>query len=103
MEAHETDLRAEVHDAGQVAQVQADYRGAALDAATMTLLDFAVKLTLHPTQMRREDVDALRAAGCGDETVVDAVQTIAYFNYANRVMDALGVEPEPEMRHTRRT
>ena len=32
---------------------------------------------------------------------LDAVQTIAYFNYANRVMDALGVEPEADMRHRR--
>jgi hypothetical protein len=25
------------------------------------------------------------------------VQVIAYFNYINRVADALGVDPEPEM------
>jgi hypothetical protein len=28
----------------------------------------------------------------------DAVQVIAYFNYINRVADALGVDPEPGIR-----
>ena len=101
MEAHEPDLRAEVPDPRQVEQIQADYRKARLDAATTTLLDFAVKLSLRPTEMGKSDVAALRAAGFSDESILDAVQTIAYFNYANRVMDALGVEPETEMRHRR--
>lgn len=101
MEAHEADLRAEIPDSDQIAQIQGDYRKAALDGPTEALLDFAVKLTLHPTQMTEQDIAGLRAAGFDDPTIVDAVQTIAYFNYANRVMDALGVAPEPEMRHAR--
>ncbi|RIK66933.1 MAG: hypothetical protein DCC65_08290 [Planctomycetota bacterium] len=102
MEAHESDLRDEVRDDGQIALIQTDYRTAALDAPTKTLLEFAVKLSLHPLEMRSDDIASLRDAGFDDETIVDAVQTISYFNYANRVMDALGVEPEPEMRHKRR-
>lgn len=102
MEAHEADLRAEIPDADEVAQIQSDYRKAPLDGPTMALLDFAVKLTLHPTEMTEQDIGGLRAEGFDDPTIVDAVQTIAYFNYANRVMDALGVAPEPEMRHARR-
>ena len=101
MESHEPDLRAEVPDPGQVEQIQRDYRLARLDKPTTLLLDLAVKLTLHPKEMRREDVGVLRSAGFKDEAILDAVQTIAYFNYANRVMDALGIEPEPEMRHRR--
>jgi len=103
MEAHESDLRAEVRDDEQIALIQTDYGNATLDAPTKALLDFAVKLSLHPLEMRSADIASLRNAGFDDETIVDAVQAIAYFNYANRVMDALGVEPEPEMRHKRRT
>jgi hypothetical protein len=33
-----------------------------------------------------------------DRDILDAVEVIAYFNYINRVADALGIEPEPEMR-----
>jgi hypothetical protein len=32
-----------------------------------------------------------------DRDILDAVEVIAYFNYINRIADALGVEPEPEM------
>lgn len=44
--------------------------------------------------MRRDDPDALRALGLDDRAIHDATQVIGYFNYINRVADALGVEPE---------
>ena len=47
--------------------------------------------------MGRADIDALRALGFDDVSVSDAVQVIAYFNYINRVADALHVDLEPEM------
>jgi uncharacterized peroxidase-related enzyme len=101
MESHESDLRAEIHDEKQVRRLQDDYRGAALDPPTSSLLDFAVKLSLRPKDMEESDIAALRTVGFDDQTILDAVQTITYFNYSNRVMDALGIEPEPEMRHRR--
>lgn len=48
--------------------------------------------------MSREDVEQLRAEGLSDRSILDAVEVIAYFNYINRVADALGIEPEPEMK-----
>ena len=47
--------------------------------------------------MSREDVDALRSAGFDDTAIHDAIQVVAYFNYINRVADAVHVELEPEM------
>lgn len=47
--------------------------------------------------MTREDCDALRAVGLTDRDILDAVEVISYFNYINRVADALGIDPEPEM------
>jgi hypothetical protein len=47
--------------------------------------------------MDADDVAALRRAGFGDLEIHDAVQVIAYFNYINRVADALHVDLEPEM------
>ena len=58
---------------------------------------YVEKLTLHPQRCRREDVDALRAAGADDLEIHATVQVAAYFNYINRVADALGVDLEPEM------
>jgi NAD(P)H-hydrate epimerase len=44
--------------------------------------------------MQRADVEALRAQGLDDRTIVDANQVVSYFNYVNRVADGLGVELE---------
>ncbi|MBK8977945.1 MAG: peroxidase [Planctomycetes bacterium] len=70
---------------------------AALDDRHRALLDYAVALTVAPHACRREDVDALRAAGATDAEIHATVQVAAYFNYINRVADALGVDLEPEM------
>ena len=55
-------------------------------------------MTRAPADSRPTDLDALRAHGLSDGEILDAVQVIAYFNYINRVADALGIDPEPEMR-----
>jgi alkylhydroperoxidase family enzyme len=47
--------------------------------------------------MTAGDVAALRDAGLGDLEIHDAIQVIAYFNYINRVADAVHVDLEPEM------
>ncbi len=60
------------------------------------LCDFAVKLTAAPTSVGREDADGLRAHGLDDATIHDAIQVIAYFNYINRIAEAVGTEDEPE-------
>lgn len=73
-----------------------DYRRARLSAADHAMLDFAIKLNRTPRAMRREDVDALRAAGFGDEAIHDIVQITGLFAYYNRLADGLGIELEPD-------
>jgi uncharacterized peroxidase-related enzyme len=60
------------------------------------LCDFAVQLTREPASMAQADVDVLRGHGWSDGAIHDAVQVISYFNYINRVADAVGIEDEPE-------
>ncbi|MBZ0285560.1 MAG: hypothetical protein K8L97_32820 [Anaerolineae bacterium] len=60
----------------------------------MALCTYAEKLTLNPREMTAADIEILRAAGLDDRAIHDATQVIAYFNYINRIADALGVEPE---------
>lgn len=98
MESHESDLRSEIKNDETIRSIQSDYRNVDLGPATRGLLDFATKLTQTPQKMTQGDADALRLAGFSDEDIVDAAQLIGYFNYSNRVMDSLGIEPEPEMR-----
>ena len=60
------------------------------------LCDYAVKLTTLPSQVGREDADVLRAHGWDDIAIHDAIQVIGYFNYINRIADAVGIDDEPE-------
>lgn len=75
-------------------QIASDWRRAELAAPDRALCEFAEKLTHTPHAMTPADLDALRTHGFDDRAIHDAVQVIAYFNYINRVADALGVEPE---------
>jgi alkylhydroperoxidase family enzyme len=47
--------------------------------------------------MGERDVAALRDAGFDDVAIHDAIQVIAYFNYINRIADAIHVDLEPGM------
>ena len=60
-------------------------------------------MTRTPDRCTRDDVEALRRAGASDEQIHATVQVAAYFNYINRVADALGVDFEPEMEGAPRT
>ncbi len=62
------------------------------------LCGYAEKLTLRPAEMTEADVQGLRLAGLDDIAIHDATQVVAYFNYINRVADALGVEREDFIR-----
>jgi len=77
--------------------VKHDYRLAKLSARQKALCRFAVRVTRAPAAIRRRDVETLRKYGLSDRDILDAVQVISYFNYINRVADALGIDPEPEM------
>ena len=98
MQAHAQDLRVEVShlpDADAfVHQFVRDWRACPLDDPTRALLEFADLLTAGGHHATREQLDRLRQAGWDDTAIHDAVQVISFFNYINRVADALGVEPE---------
>ncbi len=55
------------------------------------MLDFTVKLTKTPYKMTSEDADRLRAVGFDDTGILQITLIASYFNYINRVADALGV------------
>lgn len=82
-----------------VDQVARDWRGAEeLSAAERALCEFAERLSQDPGAMGEGDIRELRAQGWEDRAIHDATQIIAYFNYINRVADALGVAPESFVR-----
>ena len=94
--SHTADLRAEApHE--HVDVLASDDPSPALTPAQVALLAYVKKLTLTPAACRRKDVEQLRELGCTDEEIHGTVQVAAYFNYINRVADALGVDLDPGM------
>ena len=55
------------------------------------MLDFAVGLTTAANKLLPEDLDRLRAVGFDDVGILQITLIAAWFNYSNRVADALGV------------
>ena len=78
-----------------------DHRTANLDAPDRALCDYAVKLTLDPGATGAADVEGLRRHMFTDEAIVIATQVVGYFNYINRIADALGVDDEEWMTPSR--
>jgi uncharacterized peroxidase-related enzyme len=75
-----------------------DYRNADLEPRVRALCDLAVAMTAEPASVAREQIDGLRSLGWSDAAIHDAIQVISYFNYINRIADAVGIEDEPEWR-----
>lgn len=55
------------------------------------MLDFVVQLTKDATRISREDHERLRSVGFDDKGILQITLIASWFNYINRVADALGV------------
>ncbi len=83
-----------VRDDELVAQLKEDYTQASLSEADRVMLDYVAKLTLTPSAVTPQDVQALREAGFDDRAILDIVQITAYFAFVTRIADGLGVALE---------
>jgi len=77
--------------------VKHNYNRANLNPRQKALCKFAEMVTRAPAAISERHIQELRPHGLSDRDILDAVQVISYFNYINRIADALGVDPEPEM------
>ena len=53
-------------------------------------------MTNEPSAVDAATIDRLRAAGLSDAAIHDAIQVVSFFNYINRIAEAVGIEDEPE-------
>jgi uncharacterized peroxidase-related enzyme len=74
--------------------VAQDWRAAPLTPRERALCEYAMKLSESPPATKEADLAPLRAVGLDDDAITDLVQTVAYFNYINRIAEGLGVDPE---------
>jgi len=56
---------------------------------------WAERLARHPETSTAADIELLRAAGLDDRAILDAVLTVAYFSFVNRLVLATGLSLEP--------
>ncbi|HWC72345.1 MAG TPA: hypothetical protein VG454_00310 [Gemmatimonadales bacterium] len=74
-----------------VAALEEDYTKAPLSDADRAMLDYVVQLTRDATRIGPQYHQRLRAAGFDDRGILQITLIAAWFNYINRVADALGV------------
>ncbi len=71
--------------------LQENYKVAPITESERAMLEYVVKLTRDATQVTPTDHDRLRSAGFEDKAILQITLIASWFNYINRVADALGV------------
>ncbi len=82
-------------DKDLVEALERDYTTAPITAQERAMIDYVVKLTQDATKVWRDDHEKLRASGFEDQAILQITLIASWFNYINRVADALGVGREP--------
>jgi uncharacterized peroxidase-related enzyme len=78
-------------DGSLIEALRRDYRTAPITEQERVMCDFVVKLTRDAVQCSPGDLDKLRAVGFDDKGILQITLIASWFNYINRVADALGV------------
>ena len=81
-------------DEALIEALKKDYTTAPIYEQERVMLDYVVKLTKDATKVWKDDHDRLRAAGFDDKAILQITLIASWFNYINRVADALGVGRE---------
>jgi uncharacterized peroxidase-related enzyme len=68
-----------------------DYRKAPISEQERVMLDYVVQITRDATRISPADHERLRSVGFDDKGILQITLIASWFNYINRVADALGV------------
>ncbi len=79
-----------------------DFRKANLDPKDRSMLEYAEKITLSPSQVGEDDVSGLRKAGWSDREILSIAALTCYRNFISRMADAVGVELASEYKNLRK-
>jgi uncharacterized peroxidase-related enzyme len=74
-----------------VKALEEDYRSAPISQQDRVMLDYVVQVTKDATRISPADLDRLREVGFNDQAILQITLIASWFNYINRVADALGV------------
>ncbi len=74
-----------------IAALRDDYQTAPITDAERVMMEHVVQLTKDATRITSAWHERLRAAGFDDRAILQITLIASWFNYINRVADALGV------------
>ena len=74
-----------------IGALQENYKTAPISEQDKIMLDYVVQLTHDATRISPQDHERLRGAGFDDQGILQITLIASWFNYINRVADALGV------------
>ncbi|MFL6277025.1 MAG: carboxymuconolactone decarboxylase family protein [Blastocatellia bacterium] len=74
-----------------VRALKEDYKNAPLADQDRRMLDYVIQLTKDATRISPDDHAGLREVGFDDRAILQITLIASWFNYINRVADALGV------------
>ncbi len=71
--------------------IRQNWREVCTQPRAYQMLRFAEQVTRDATQIQQEDIEALRKVGFSDADILDIVHVTCFYNYLDRLADALGV------------
>jgi alkylhydroperoxidase family enzyme len=74
-----------------IAALRKDYTSAPISEADRVMLDYVVQLTKDATKITPKYHERMREVGFDDKAILQITLIASWFNYINRVADALGV------------
>jgi alkylhydroperoxidase family enzyme len=77
-----------------VKALENDYTTAPITTQERVMLTYVIKLTKDATKCSKDDIEGLRAVRFDDRGILQITLIASWFNYINRVADALGVGRE---------
>lgn len=77
-----------------IERLKADYTSAPISQAERVMCDYVVQLTKDAVKITPEYHEKLRAVGFDDTAILQITLIASWFNYINRVADALGIGRE---------
>jgi len=78
-------------DGDLIAALRTDYKSAPITEAERVMCDYVVQLTKDAVKISPKYHERLREVGFDDRAILQITLIASWFNYINRVADALGV------------
>ncbi len=82
----------------QIIAILMDHHNAGLSPQEVHMMDYAARLSRAPDSVTRAEVDLLRQDGLNEQQITDIALAVAARNFISRFFDALGAEPDPQLK-----